>query len=882
MQSLITTSTPFIGRSSEIDEIGALLDDPVCRLLTLTGPGGIGKTRLAMEIAARTSASFSEGVFFVPLAPLTRPEDILTAIAETMPFCFEQDNREPADQFFDYLSEKGAKRLLLVLDNFEHLLDGAGIVSDILDATSRLKILVTSREVLNLQEEWVRQLTGMGYPDAAEVAGLESYGAVQLFLERARRIRGDFDLSEDLPSVVEICQLVEGLPLAIELAAGWLKTLPSAEIAREIRQNRDILSTRSRNLPERHRSMRSVFNHSWRLLLEEEREVFQKLSIFRGGFTREAAEVVAGASLHTLAALLDKSLVRLNGIGRYDVHELLRQYGAEQMDVAGETEKVEQAYIGYYLGMLRQLEPDIKAHRQIQALDTIQAEFENIRNAWQLAISRKHLSSLDQAVESLHFFADMRGRYHNVVMLLRAATNSFPANPDEAQKSVLCRIQARLIRLILLGNLRIDFDVRALIDNCLRLAQQREDEAEIGFCLLVSGIVAAWESKKAYDNPQAAEIFQECKAVFEGLDDKFYQGEAIAWLGSMTSSENWGKKSPVIYRQSLDLRRAIEDRNGIAWITLNLTEVMLTQHDYPEAERYAHEALALMRDIGSLKGVLQAMFQLAQLTMLKGDLETARSLAEQLRDLAEEANNLDGKMMSAGLLSFLVGVMDEHYAEGAALAQRNYTLSLEPFFGGHNNLSAAWGKAIANCGLENYDGIRLTYPSLFEDQLDDPGPATVNLALEAVLRTHEGDFEAAVELLSLAFQQPVWAGGWLQRWPLLTRLRATLRSELGEERYQTAWDRGANQNLETVVHLALPHVENTPRSSGSQPLVEPLSERELEVLRLIADGLSNRDIAERLVLSVGTVKVHTRNIYSKLNVSSRTQALAQASRYRLL
>jgi predicted ATPase/DNA-binding CsgD family transcriptional regulator len=882
MYSLTATPTTFIGRTKELDEIGALLDEPSCRLLTLTGPGGIGKTRLAMEVAARKAASFPEGVFFVPLAPLTRSDDILTAIAETMPFCFEQDDRDAAEQFFDYLREKSSKRLLLVLDNFEHLLDGADIVSDILEVTSGLKILVTSREVLNLEEEWVRQISGMGYPDQAHINGLEAYSAVQLFLDRARRTRRDFDLAEDTPSIVEICQLVEGMPLALELAAGWLKTLPPAEIAREIRQNRDILATRSRNLPERHRSIRSVFTHSWRLLLDNEREVFQKLSVFRGGFTREAAEVVAGATLHTLAGLVDKSLVRLNAAGRYDIHELLRQFGAEQMDAAGQTEKVEHAYIEHYLGMLHRLEPGIKAHRQIESLDTIQAEFENVRNAWQLAIQRGYFDLLSQAVESLHFFGDMRGRYHNVVMLLRTAIDSFPATPDEAQLRVLYRIEARLIRLILLGNLRIDSDISAKIETCLAAARRWQDEAEIGFCLLVSGIVSVWKAGKfpGYDNPEAAAIFRQCSAVYEALDDKFYQAEAIIWRVTNTTDDDLHKTNEAIFKHSLELRRSIEDRNGIAWITLNLAETILLQLNYPEAERYAREGLALMREIGSLKGILQAMFLLSQLLMLKGDLTAARSLAEELRDLAEETNNLDGKMMAASVMSFLVGVMDEEYPEGAALARKKRTISLETFFGGHNNHSTFWGEAIVNCGLGHYDAARQCYPSLFIERYDDPAPATVCLALEAVIRAQEGEPETAAELLGLAFQQPIWASGWLHCWPLLTRLCAQLAEQLGKEAYYAALEQGSRLPLEATVRSLFPQQNHS--AHNNHALIEPLSERELEVLRLIADGLSNRDIAERLVLSIGTVKVHTRNIYSKLGVSSRTQALAQAVKFNLL
>ncbi len=907
MHRLALTTTPFIGRSQEITEINVLLDDPSCRLLTLVGPGGIGKTRLAVEVASQKRAVFPDGVFFVSLAPLNQIDDILTAIAAAMPFCFQQDHRSLHEQFFAYLREKDAQRMLLVVDNFEHLLDGVDIVSEILATTTGLKILVTSREALNLQEEWVRQVTGLAYPDREDGEPIADYSAVQLFMDRARQIRGDFDLAEDSRSVVEICRLVEGMPLAIELAVGWLKTLAPADIVHEILHNMDILATRSRNLPERHRSIRSVFSQSWQLMPEDERDVFQKLSVFRGGFTREAAAGVAGASLQTLAGLIDKSLVRLNAGGRYSVHELLRQYSAEQMAAAGQTERVQRAYIDYYLGLLRQLERDIKARRQVAALDTIAADFENMRHAWQLAIQQRQSVALHQAVESLHLFADMRGRYHDVVHLLQAAVEQFSQTSNHQQVEMLHRIQARLIRLILLGNLRIEGDVRPQIDRCLAAAHARQDQAEVSFCLLVSGIVAVWEAgdERLYANSKAAMLFPECATMCEALGDSFYLAEALAWGAAMIDNEehDFGQER---LRQSLDLRRAIGDRNGIAWITLNLTEIMLAQLNYIECERYAREALVLMREIGSIKGMLQAMAQVAQLALLKGCLEEARTLAEQMRDLANETSNLDGKMLSAGVLAFLICVMDEAYEEGATLARENQIIAREPFFGSGNAQSerwtqvvqtpgntalprhscitqrARWGQVVADCGLGHYAAARLGYASLFGERLDDPGPATICLALEATASADEGRLEEAVELLGLAFQQPDWASGWLHRWPLVARLRADLLRQLGEEAYQAAWERGGDHDLEASICSILNAMDNTPHPTTNHALLEPLSERELEVLGLIAAGLSNRDIARQLVLSVGTVKVHTRNIYGKLNVNSRTQAIAQANRYRLL
>lgn len=400
--NLPAQTTPFVGRDEELLDILRLLADESVRLITVSGPGGMGKTRLTLEAARlvlggrpdSTSAtlkqtsrinlpSFQHGVFFVPLAPLNAADVIVPTIAESINFAFYNAD-DPKTQLLNYLREK---EMLLVMDNFEHLMDGANIVADILRAAPQVQILVSSRERLRLQGETILDLYGMRFPEYETPRELENYAAVKLFLQSARRAAPDFTLNEQTaPLVARIVRLVEGLPLGIELAAAWLEALSAQEIVQEMQRSFDFLETDLRDVPDRHRSIRSVFEYSWKLLTEAEKTAFGKLSVFRGGFTREAAQTVAEVALRDLTTLVNKSLLRRSPEGRYDVHELLRQYAAEHLRASPtEAEATHTRHSAYFMRLLAQCEKELYTSSQKRILEALETDFDNIRSAWQWA-----------------------------------------------------------------------------------------------------------------------------------------------------------------------------------------------------------------------------------------------------------------------------------------------------------------------------------------------------------------------------------------------------------------------------------------------------------------------------------------------------------------
>jgi predicted ATPase/DNA-binding SARP family transcriptional activator len=409
---------PYVGRAQELAGIRHLLaggEDR--RLLTLTGPGGIGKTHLAVEASRGVAESFPDGVHFVCLASVGSASRLLAAIAERVGL-HVRDKVPAREQLLAYLSDKC---MLLILDNFDDLLPDARFVAHLLEAAPRLKVLVTSGERLNLAGESVYVLDGLATPATGDAVDVQASDGIQMFLQYARLAHPRLEiLAADVEHAARICRLVQGMPLALMLAAGWLEVLSFREIADEIAHNLDFLETPLRNVPERHRSVRAAFQHAWDRLPPADQRVYRWLSVFRGGFTRQAARHVAGAGPHTLRRLGDKSLISLHTT-RYGVHELLRRFASDCLEAAGEKDEAQRLHALYFLKWTAGLELDpTKPGAWRRAVDEIEADLGNIRAAWSWALRRGQEAALQQSARSLQPFFDRSHCEQEVVRFFEA------------------------------------------------------------------------------------------------------------------------------------------------------------------------------------------------------------------------------------------------------------------------------------------------------------------------------------------------------------------------------------------------------------------------------------------------------------------------------
>lgn len=417
--NLPADTLPFIGREREINELVQQLTDEKFRLVTILGPGGMGKTRLSIEVGRRLLGYFMDGVYFIPLAAVTSAEHITTTLAEIINFKFHSDV-QPKQQLLDHLQKQ---HMLLIIDNFEHLLESAGMLIEILKSAPDVKVLVTSREKLGLGGEVVYVIGGLSIPFhlSTEIA---DHDAIKLFIEAASRTT--FPVSEnDMDVIARICQMLGGMPLAILLAAAWLDTLSLAEIEAEIKNGLDILEATLRDAPQRHQSIEAVFDYSWKRLTAHEQMVFMRLSVFREGFTRAAAQAVTGATVRDLQRFVHTSFIQHLPSGRYTIHELMRQYGEHKLAASGELALIRENHASYFAELFRPSGEAGWIAVDSETLETINPDFENMRAAWHFHLERKDVIQLGQTLDGIWVFLDMYSRSQEAIELFEAALDVF-------------------------------------------------------------------------------------------------------------------------------------------------------------------------------------------------------------------------------------------------------------------------------------------------------------------------------------------------------------------------------------------------------------------------------------------------------------------------
>jgi predicted ATPase len=598
--------TPLIGREDEIRRVSQLMADDRKRLVTIVGPGGIGKTRLALAAAGRelSKSNFPDGVYFVSLTPIAEPEAMMSLIAETVGYPLQTDRRSSAQQLFDYFRQKS---LLLVLDNFEHLLAGTAFIADLMQQAAGITILATSRERLNLYEEQQFLLGGLAFPEDPPASEVTGYAAARLFLQSARGRRPDFEVAPaDLPHLAAICHLVEGMPLGLEMAAAWTNVLSLREIAAEIRQTLDFLETDVRNVPERHRSMRAVFDASWQRLSKSDRPAYAHLSVFRGGFTAAAAQAVAGASLRGVAALVNQSLLRAHpGSGRYNMHELLRQYAASKIgeSTAGE-DIVRDRHAAYYCAFLNEREEDLKGARQQEALAELEADAENAIAAWKWAARRQQISRLEQALVPLALFYQWTGRLREGAAMCRLAVEHVRMQPSSTLEDGSRRVHL-LLKLLTWHSLfelaaaRYEIaeqslaQARALVDDP-RL-DRRDTAADRAFLLLQ---LSAAAKIKAFGGDALA-LNEQSLALYRSIDDEWGVTLALFALGAKHQSlGNYGI-AVELAQECLAVHRRLDNPRGIARAYSTLGHYILFDGNIESSERHLRKSLDLFRSMDS-------------------------------------------------------------------------------------------------------------------------------------------------------------------------------------------------------------------------------------------------------------------------------------------
>jgi predicted ATPase/DNA-binding SARP family transcriptional activator len=649
-------TTPFFGREVELAQLAQLLADPLCRLLTVVGPGGVGKTRLAVEAAKGHVTVFRHGAAFVPLASISEAALIPSVIAQNLniPLKTSAPHRT---QLLCYLQDK---ELLLLLDNMEQLNDDVTFLAEIMDAAPGVKILATSRKRLSLEEEWVFDLRGLPLPDMEQLDQLEENSAAALFLLSARQQDPRFTPGkEDRAAIVRICQLVDGMPLGLKLAASWVRLLSCTEIGDEIEKNLDFLIAAHQDMPERHRSMRAVFEQSWSMLSPTEQGVFSCLSLFRGGFDRDAAAQVALATLPVLSSLLDKSLIRKLETGRYDVHELVRQFAAGQLRADPQRHAAAQAqFTSYYLNFAETAAPHLTGKDQEAWLNALEMEYGNLRVVLAWCVDAEDGETAVRLGAALGRFWWLRYRpLEGSNWLRQILAVPGPATAQRARAMASAGVLARMQQAY--------EKAEKWLAASIVLQRELGCKQDLGQSLNELGMLAIDQG----DFRRARALFAEWLDIARELD--YPHGISIAQLnlGMAAHHQQAYGQAEELYIESLALARKYGLKTNLAMVLNSYSLLLLDRHKTKKAKAMLRESVRLNETLGYRDGLSWAFIGLVAAAELEGRLEIAARLVGVTDTLRQAVGS---PLPPANQVKFesLIKRLQEHLGEEKLNCQR--------------------------------------------------------------------------------------------------------------------------------------------------------------------------------------------------------------------
>jgi len=847
--------TSLIGREQDVASVCATISRPEVRLLTLLGVGGIGKTRLSIQVATQLRDRFADGVCFVGLAPISDPTLVISSIAHELGLQ-EVGARPLVETVKAWLRDK---HFLLLLDNFEQIVSAAPLLEDLLIACPRLVLLVTSREVLRLSAEHLFPVPTLSLPDLTQLPDHEQllqYAAVSLFVQRAQASKSDFTLTQTNRRVIaELCVRLDGLPLAIELAATRIRLLPPQALLARLSQRFQVLTGGSRTLPERQQTLRNTIQWSYDLLNEEEQRLFRLLSVFVGGCTLEAIEAVCHSIgdekidvLNVITSLIDKSLLHQTEQEgeepRLMMLETIREYGLEVLKVSSELNLIRHAHATYYLRLAEQAEPELRGARDAIWLDRLEAEHDNLRAALLWSLEHEQAEMGLRLTGALAWFWMRRsylseGRFW-ITSALGLTEGAEPTNMRAKALSGACG----------LAWLQGDYPAaRSLGEESVTLCRALENMRDLAFSLTWLSYTAGSQG----DQKAASLLAEECVALFRQAEDRWGVAYALFCLGTATTSLQNYSLARSYHEESLVLFRALGDKWGMAMSLCGLGVAAFAQDDYTVARPSLEEGLSLLRAQRNKRDLAIFLYYLGRLTRHEKDYQQAAALFEEILALYEE---LDHKPGTARILCILGKMACDKgdYVQAGAHLKESLALMQE---------------------IKNRRGIA----SVLE------GFATLRAAQQQAWLAAR--LLGAAEVLREAIRAPVPPDELADYEQTL----AATRTQLGEKNFSTAWAEGRSMTPEQAldaqetaqVALSVPTEPPSPLpAKDSLAYPAGLTAREMEVLRLVAQGMTNPQIAERLILSLHTVNAHVRSIYTKLELNSRSALTRYAVEHHLL